>query len=272
MGLLRTDRCSCALQGADGIDVSGGGTGANPWIIGIGGGLDADSVSVALLEVLCPAGTIRTTFHSLADTGWLPEARPSPTRRRCTRRCGRKVPAVLKSGTSLILPTDDEMVLRGNTTGIGAVSGSNLVTLATANLPAHAHPIDHDHPAGNTGTVSADHSHSVDIWSSYTDPNHYHRGLAGLQYVVAPGPVGLAFGSDFGIATHASTEYAEQAGGATDMSHRHAVNGSTGGISANHSHSFDPEKLLRLLGNAGSGTGLSVQEAGINVRVQVKAH
>ena len=84
-----------------------GRSGANPWIIGTAR-FDADSVSVALLEVLCPAGTIRTTFHSLADTGWLLFGQTVANAAALYPTLWAKLPAVLKSGTSLILPTDDE--------------------------------------------------------------------------------------------------------------------------------------------------------------------
>lgn len=43
----------------------------------------------------------------------------------------------------------------------GTVTGSQTVTIASANLPTHTHAIDHDHAAFTSGNDSPDHSHQM---------------------------------------------------------------------------------------------------------------
>lgn len=88
-----------------------------------------------------------------------------------------------------------------------------------AQLVAHGHVVDNHVHNG------VDHLHHVNINTGF-DPNvgsgngHYHRGPQGLQYVVAPGGIGLAGGGAFGVGTADTTQWNE-------TSHNHNVSGYT---------------------------------------------
>jgi microcystin-dependent protein len=71
------------------------------------------------------------------------------------------VPSSWKSGTTLNLPSMDGRAMLGGGT-LGATGGANTRTLATANLPAHTHAVDHNHASATTGSGGAAHVHAVD--------------------------------------------------------------------------------------------------------------
>jgi hypothetical protein len=66
-------------------------------------------------------------------------------------------PASWKSGSSLNLPNiADRTIESSGTTARGATGGSNSRTIATGNLPAHSHTINHGH-----GVTDPGHHHAV---------------------------------------------------------------------------------------------------------------
>jgi microcystin-dependent protein len=113
---------------------------------------------------------------------------------------------------------------------VGNVGGSETVTLALSETPAHSHggttggqSADHTH-SGTTGTVSADHTHS---FTTSSDGAHTHDVTVQLSAGGVTGVQGTETGS--GAANIANA--AVSAG-----THQHT--GTTGGISANHTHAF----------------------------------
>ena len=230
-------------------------------------------------QEIWPAGSIRTTIAAAADPGWLLFGQTVANAMSLYPALWAVAPAGWKSGSSLVIPSDVDCGLRGSSTaGLGQVSGTNVKTIATANLPVHAHAIDHDHAAVTSGNDNAEHTHSVDIWSSYVNVEHYHAGYAGQNNVMLYGISGAGLtggGAPFGTGT---THWSNAAAAnyptdpATALNHRHAINGTSGGRSAVHQHGVDLPNFVGSSGNAGSGTALNVQDAAINVRYQIKAH
>lgn len=101
---------------------------------------------------------------------------------------------------------------------MGKTGGARTHALSTAELPVHAHSIDHDHGAFTSGNDSPDHSHS---WSFTYGATHNSNG-------------GYAIGA-------ATTTYWSFSVG-------------TGGASTRHQHSIDVPYYSGTSGNAGSGS------------------
>ena len=104
-------------------------------------------------------------------------------------------------------------------------------------LPAHTHTIDHAHAAGNTGTISADHSHSVvgntGGMSANTQHNHVPpggwEGFA-LWDVHGGGYWDISHGGiSGGVEGYTNT---------VDINHSHYLAIQSGGVSSNHTHYF----------------------------------
>jgi microcystin-dependent protein len=263
MALCSPRSCGCAIQ-SDSLSITGSGTPEDPLQIEFGLPLPAE-----LLEVLTPAGSIRATPYATADAGWLLFGASYPNANAAYPTLWGKVPAAWKSGTTLVLPTDDEMVLRGNTAGIGAVSGSNTRTLVEANLPPHVHNMIHAHSA-SSGTVSADHGHSYSGGTGGRSAAHTHTMTVPV-FVHDP----FAPGFNININNPGGTlpaNYYQAETGTESADHGHGFSGGTGGINTNHVHGITVDAHVGTTGSAGSSTALNIQEAGINVRFQIKAH
>lgn len=260
MALCSPRSCGCAIQ-SESLSITGSGTPEDPLQIEFGLPLPAE-----LLETLTPAGSIRATPYSVADAGWLLFGASYPNANAAYPTLWAKVPTAWKSGTTLVLPTDTDMVLRGNSSSWGLVSGSNTRVLTVAMLPPHTHDMSHDHPGSITGTVSSDHSHGINFDSS-TESTFHDHGIGGVVNS-GSGFDGAALGrvgDDVSYAPFATTA-------GQNVLHVHAIVGNTGGISSNHYHGFDVPAYSGNTGNAGSGSSFNVQESGINVRFQIKAH
>jgi microcystin-dependent protein len=118
----------------------------------------------------------------------------------------------------------------GTTYAVAATGGASTVTLATANIPAHTHTVN-----GTTGTVSNDHTHSG---TTSTDPGHTHDTSINNGGNTGPGPSATGVGN---------TQINTGSAGA------HAHNFTTGGISANHTHTFSATSS-----SIGSGTAFTI--------------
>jgi microcystin-dependent protein len=115
---------------------------------------------------------------------------------------------------------DRFVVGAGSTYAVGATGGSDTVSLAEANLPAHSHTY-----SGTTGGQSNNHTHTgtTDIQGEHTHP--IFRDLQSSSGVL-PNSIAANQGiSNFGPVN-------------TQPSGAHAHNVSTSGASADHSHNF----------------------------------
>lgn len=88
------------------------------------------------------------------------------------------------NGAGRYLPnlTDSRFIMGSTIAGAGTIGGNsaNQVTLSTSNMPSHNHTNTHTHTlvhthqfSGTTGTISADHTHSVYIVEGYGGGNVY---------------------------------------------------------------------------------------------------
>ena len=129
--------------------------------------------------------------------------------------------------------------------GGGAYAHKSIGGRPDAVVPLHAHTIDHGH--ASTGTVSNDHSHSVNIvsgaadralgTSSNGDHNHYASGDPAVNVLGAvAGGTSLQAGDGGPSVGYYATTSINGAHTHTVTDHLHGVNGNTGGISANHTH------------------------------------
>ena len=222
--------------------------------------------SVVQIEQVWPAGSIRTTIAALADPGWLLFGQTVANADALYPMLWAIAPAGWKSGSSLVIPSDVDCGLRGSSTaGLGQISGANTKAISVANLPVHAHAIDHDHGSVNSGYVSLDHSHG--FTTGGFSANHWHAPAGGQPWIVNAVNSGGGHNLSPGGAGNAQIQT-----GTGYVSNDHTHSGQTGGISANHQHSVDLPNFVGSSGNAGSGTALNVQDAAINVRFQIKAH
>lgn len=222
-------------------------------------------LAVEVLEMLCPAGTIRPTIATTADDGWLLMGQSISNADTTYPYLWAKAPSSWKSGTTLNLPSETDLVLRGATSGVGDLSGANTVTLATANLPSHTHTINHDHPSATTGNQSVNHTHNFSATTSATGAHNH--GLSGL--LLREDSNGAAIDAhDGGAALWTVARWGFTAAG----NHTHTVSGTTSGASATHNHTFDVPAYSGNSGSTGSGSAFSVQERGLKVRWQIKAH
>ena len=194
-----------------------------------------------------PAGTIIATISSTASTGWLLLDGSAVTNADTTYPdLWAVAPTSWKSGTTLNLPDMSDRSLEGQTTTtLGALGGSNTVTIGSANLPTHQHSINHghsddidasqdqhDHTAhhGHGHTISANqssHRHGVNPPStsvSVTVDNNaldmvYNTQDYGASNYIATDTVNASYysASDFGMAVSHVTQHAHTASGTVDI-------------------------------------------------------
>jgi microcystin-dependent protein len=118
-----------------------------------------------------------------------------------------------------------------------------------SSLPAHTHPMNHDHAGTNTGTISADHSHAVNIMSGASDRalgtsnngDHNHAVPVAGQGFLVDGVTASQAGIQIGGSGYSITPFTTNGGGHTHAvtDHLHPVNGNTGGVSSNHTHTVN---------------------------------
>ena len=110
-------------------------------------------------------GRIKATVSTVVPVDWLAFGQTVAGAQTLYPELWAAVPVAWQSGADLVLPAATDCALLGGGT-LGAVGGSNSLTLAAANLPAHAHTlahthsIAHDHASFNvTGTTNSAGAH-----------------------------------------------------------------------------------------------------------------
>ena len=138
----------------------------------------------------------------------------------------------------------DRFVMGRSVAGSGATGGANSYRLTAAQLPAHTHTINHDHPSFHSGNQRQSHWHTLDNSSTATGA---HRHTVGAT------TAGAGSSGTMRISGHRTTGadafwISTSAGG----NHSHRTTGWTGWESAGHNHDID---IPAFIGNSGS-TGL----------------
>jgi microcystin-dependent protein len=112
------------------------------------------------VESVVPVGTIVDTLRDTAPAGWEFLAGQTLTgAQTALPALWAALPAAFKSGSDIVLPDLRGRVTVGAGTGSGltarvlaATGGAETHTLTTAQLPSHAHTINHGHGTANTGS------------------------------------------------------------------------------------------------------------------------
>lgn len=232
---------------------------------------DVDSLENAINTGQPPAMCVMT-FAATPPAGWLfvsgqvitnfqglyPQAWPL-------------IPASWKSGSSVTLPNMELHVPLGASSAlaVGSMGGTNSKTITTSNLPSHTHSINHTH--ANTSYVSSDHSHS-----GTTGPEnrrHVHTPN-GFGYFVAqnlgagqPNALNVSAGTGATVGNANSTAVDQDAYGAA-IDHGHPF--TTGGISANHTHTVPG--FAGPSGSVGSDVPLDTTPAFVAVNFMMRVY
>jgi hypothetical protein len=204
---------------------------------------------VALLETVCPAGTIRTTVYGVADPGWLLFNQRYANGQTRFPTLWPKLPVTWKQGTDIVLPDWSDRTLQGvGVTAVGEKGGANARTIAEANLPPHRHDIGHGHgdvtgpagahtPAGSV-TGGGEHGHNI------SDPGHGHNiSDPGHSHSLPVGATDRIFGLDDNKTTHSLD-----------------ITPNSNGVPGNF-------EAAPITGTVGSGTGISVQRNGAELSI-----
>lgn len=143
-----------------------------------------------------------------------------------------------------IISMVDRFVMGRTVTGAGATGGSNSYRLTAAQLPAHTHTINHDHPIVHSGNQRQNHRHHLAL-NSNTTGSHVHSLYGRYSRGVHPSGRGI----------HSMTIGMRGFFGdivSADGNHTHSTSGWTGLISASHNHAVS---IPAFTGNSGA-TGL----------------
>jgi microcystin-dependent protein len=165
----------------------------------------------------------------------------------------------------------------GSTYAVNATGGSATATLATTNLPSHTHSIS---ASGTTGNQSNGHTHTFSGTTSGQSADHVHSGTTAsagthehdvrsiatgnlLQHTAGAGatPHRIFDGSVTGIpqskfiaASAGAHDHTITTGGVS-ANHTHTYSGTTSDISANHNHTVT---VTGTSGATGSGTAFNI--------------
>jgi microcystin-dependent protein len=182
---------------------------------------------------------------------------------------------VLCNGSNSTPDLRDRFVVgAGSTYAVGATGGANTVTLDTTMIPAHTHSVT---ASGTSGNASTDHTHALTAsgTTSGADINHTHDGITGIQSanhvhsysgvtgvmnanalhshtITDPGHLHVQNGQTLaGVGTGVAGGTASQTQdlstqtattgisvNTANIEHTHSYSGDTGGVSANHNHTF----------------------------------
>lgn len=202
------------------------------WVSLTGGAVDATPVGTVIMtaRTTAPAGYLICNGASLLRAG---------TYAALFAAIGTTYGAV--DGTHFNIPEMRGEFVRGFDSGRGVDSGRVQGTSQAGAVESHTHTFTgsamgtHAHPAGTTGTESADHTHTFSDTSSTTSSAGAHTHTTTLYaasvIVVTDGVADTGY-----RATAGNTAYASSSAGA--HTHTVSVSGTTSGRSAAHTHSF----------------------------------
>lgn len=199
----------------------------------------------AAINVGQPAGEVRLSVAAVAPAGWLfLSGQVVVNFQGLYPQAWAVIPATWKSGSNANLPNMEQRFPIGAHASfpLGNAGGSLTKTIATANLPVHAHDMTHTH-------VSHTHSGTTGI----QDTHHTHGPPAGSNYFVTellggPHAINITSGTGRTVNEVGNTgdETASFSGGVGNHGHPFTTGGNTAdGFTGN-------------TGNIGSGTALDI--------------
>lgn len=270
MANAATAQYDLVMRGAAGNAWSRIPVGANGHVMRVSGGapgfgaITPDMLG-ALLDELCPAGSMKAYLGASEPDGWLFHNQAVANCNTTYPTLWSRAPASWKSGTTLTIPDLSDVVLAqtgGSAAALGATGGAMSVTLAEANLPAHNHAV--------TVNAEAAHTHGDGSLTAAAGGDHNHGGSTGsTQHRSAQG---IAGGSGTGYVTSMSIFFALSPD--NNEAHTHSIGNSgththdvTGTTSAGSSHTHTASTA-----NVGSGTAVTTRPKHLGVNIIIKAH
>lgn len=154
------DQCSCTIIAGDGIDIEGTGSKSNPYVVTSTAPPVDTSVTPVTVDRL--PGEISMYGGSVAPTGWL-ICNGAAVNRNTYAALFAIIGTAYGAGDGSVtfnLPNfGGRMPIGQNGTyPRGAQGGAASVTQTVAQMPAHVHTINHDHPTATTSTTG-NHDH-----------------------------------------------------------------------------------------------------------------
>lgn len=139
----------------------------------------------------------------------------------------------------------DRFVMGKAVAGTGSTGGSNSYRLTAAQLPAHTHTINHDHPSFHSGHERQSHRHFLSLSSTFTGGHRHDLGVS---------TAGGTLIGDLRV-TGNRTDGQDSFNKATSSTgnHLHVTSGWTGWISARHNHDIDIPTFAGSSGPTGLG-------------------
>ena len=147
----------------------------------------------------------------------------------------------------------DRFVMGKSAAGAGATGGANSYRLTAAQLPAHTHTINHDHPSFHSGNQRQNHRHYVALSTGFSGVHSHDVGFTTAGATL----IGTLRGSGHTVSGSDSFHRPTSSGG----NHIHTASGWTGWISSGHNHDIDIPAFTGNSGSTGLGTAVDNRPA-----------
>lgn len=219
----------------------------------------------ALLDEICPAGSIKAFLGSSEPDGWLFDNQAIANCDTVYPTLWGRAPSSWKSGSTLTIPDLSDTMLAqtgGSAAALGATGGAMSITLAETNLPAHNHAV--------TVNAEASHTHGDGTLTASADGNHNHGGATGStqhrtgQGIAGGGGTGYVTSTNIFFALSPDNNEAHSHTISNSGTHIHDVVGTTG-TGSSHTHTASTA-------NVGSGTAVTTRPKHLGVNWIIKAH
>lgn len=219
------------------------------------GAVGTANLAAAVVELLCPAGTVSQYLGVSAPSGWLFHNQAVGSCDTTYPTLWSVAPASWKSGSTLTIPNlSDATLVQQSTTALGASGGANSRTIATGNLPSHTHTL-----GSHTHTINHSHTASVTVDSNTVDRVTRLSAAAPNRYIAIPDTDGDGYSNALPADPGGMVVYYE-----TDHTHTGSATVST--------HSGSSGSSSDTSGSTGSGTALDTTPKHLAVNIIIKAH
>ena len=137
---------------------------------------------------------------------------------------------------------------------LGTTTGTETVTLATTDIPSHGHTPTVTNNAVNTGNQSADHSHTFSTGTVSADHSHSFNDGRTFYGENPDTDWGFANGSGRGFKVY--NQFAATTGG---ISANHSHSGTTAGMNVSHTHAVTSNVAVTIANTGGGGAHNNMQ-------------
>jgi microcystin-dependent protein len=266
----------------------------------VDGAVTLAKLASAVADRLPQAGDLKATVSTVEAGGWKNHNQTLIGAQTLYPALWAVAPASWKSGANLVIPnlSDVALIGAGTVAGLGAVAGSNTVTLTEANLPAHTHTgpshthtgPSHNHTtSAHTHTASSNstgaHTHTTSGTTNSTGGHGHNIGDGAVLAFASAGGIGqfqlgsgwsssgayeaTSTAADAGHHSHTTTGTAASAGAHT---HTVTVDSGGGGSTGDSGTAATGAAGTGATGSTGSGSSFSIVARSLGVNVQVLAY